>query len=145
MQLWEVPRRTPLLAYINQEFVAIKRNCSDGTRVLSDCFSLAEGLGWRTAGSPLLTCSRDPSGLLREVPLPLSFCGAPPAIPQVQSKRNPSNTVGAERGHQRAGRLKLQSQKTSQSDHPDHSLSNSVKLSHAMRGHQRQEGQGREV
>ena len=40
----------------------------------------------------------------------------------VQSKRNPSETVGAERGHQRADRLKPQSQKTSQSDHMDHSL-----------------------
>ena len=27
-----------------------------------------------------LTSPRDPSALLREVPLPLSFCGAPPAI-----------------------------------------------------------------
>ena len=26
-----------------------------------------------------LTSPRDPSALLREVPLPLSFCGAPPA------------------------------------------------------------------
>ena len=43
-------------------------------------------------------------------------------IPHVQGKRNPSKTVGAERGHQRADRLKLQSQKTSQSDHMDHSL-----------------------
>ena len=40
--------------------------------------------------------------------------------------------VGAERGHQRADRLKPQSQSTSQSDHMDHSLSNSMKLSHAM-------------
>ena len=54
VQLWKVPRKTPLLAYINQEFVAIKRNCLDGTPVASDCLSLAEGLGWRTAGSPLL-------------------------------------------------------------------------------------------
>ena len=28
-----------------------------------------------------LTYPRDPWALLREVPLPLSFCGAPPAIP----------------------------------------------------------------
>ena len=40
----------------------------------------------------------------------------------VQGKRNPSKTVGAEREHQRADRLKPQSQKTSQSDHTDHSL-----------------------
>ena len=30
-------------------------------------------------------------------------------IPHVQGKRNPSKTVGAERGHQRADRLKSQS------------------------------------
>ena len=51
-------------------------------------------------------------------------------IPHVQGKRNPSKTVGSERGHQRADRLKPQSQKTSQSDYMDHSLSNSMKLRH---------------
>ena len=51
-------------------------------------------------------------------------------LPHVQGKRNPSKTVGAERGHQRADRLKPQSQTTNQSDHTDHSLSNSMKLSH---------------
>ena len=40
-----------MLAYIHQEFVAIKRNCLDGIPVVSDCLSLAEGLGWRTASS----------------------------------------------------------------------------------------------
>ena len=39
--------------------------------------------------------------------------------------------VGVARGHQRADTLKPYSQKTSQSNHMDHSLSNSVKLSHA--------------
>ena len=43
-------------------------------------------------------------------------------IPHVQGKRNPSKTVGAERGHQRADRLKPQSQTTNQSNHMDHSL-----------------------
>ena len=43
-------------------------------------------------------------------------------IPQVQGKRNPSKIVGTERGHQRAERLKPQSQKTSQADNMDHSL-----------------------
>ena len=43
-------------------------------------------------------------------------------IPHIQGKRNPSKTVGAEKWHQRAGRLKPQSQKSSQSDHMDHSL-----------------------
>ena len=52
-------------------------------------------------------------------------------MPRIQGKRNPSKTVGIERGHQRADRLKPQSQTTSQSDHMDQSLSNSVKLSHA--------------
>ena len=41
----ESPTQNPLLASINQEFVAIKRNCLDGTRVPCDCLSLAEGLG----------------------------------------------------------------------------------------------------
>ena len=43
-------------------------------------------------------------------------------IPHVQGKRNPSKTVGVARGHQRADVLKPQWQKTSQSDHTDHSL-----------------------
>ena len=42
--------------------------------------------------------------------------------PHVQGKRNPSKTVGTERGDQRADRLKIQSQTNSQSDHMDHSL-----------------------
>ena len=50
-------------------------------------------------------------------------------ISHVQGKRNPSNTVGAERGHQRAGRLKPGTQTTRQLDHMDHSLCNSMKLS----------------
>ena len=43
-------------------------------------------------------------------------------IPHIQGKRNPSKTVGVERGHQRADGLKPQLQTTSQSDHMDHSL-----------------------
>ena len=43
-------------------------------------------------------------------------------IPHVQDKRNPSKRVGTEREHEKADRLKLQSQTTSQSDHMDHSL-----------------------
>ena len=43
-------------------------------------------------------------------------------IPHILGKRNPSKMVGAERGHQRADRLKPQPQTTSQSDHMDHSL-----------------------
>ena len=55
-------------------------------------------------------------------------------IPHFQDKKNPSKMVGTEKGHRRADRLKPQSQKTSQSDHMDYSLSNSMKLSHAMCG-----------
>ena len=43
-------------------------------------------------------------------------------IPYVQGKRNLSKTVGVSRGHQRADTLKPYSQKTSQSDHADHSM-----------------------
>ena len=68
MQLWKVPRKTPLLAYINQEFVAIKRNCLDGTPVARRGAGLADSK---------LTSPRDPSALLREVPLPL-FVERPP-------------------------------------------------------------------
>ena len=56
-----------------------------------------------------------------------------------------SKMVGAERGHQRGDILKPQSQTTSQSDHMDHSLSNSTKLSHVMWGHPRWPGHGGEV
>ena len=54
--------------------------------------------------------------------------------PHVQGKRNPSKTVGTERGDRRADRLKLQSQTTSQ-----------LKLSHDMWGHPRLPGHGGEV
>ena len=53
--------------------------------------------------------------------------------------------VGTERGHERANRLKPQSQTTGQSDHITTDLSNSMKLSHAMWGHPRQTGHGGEV
>ena len=43
-------------------------------------------------------------------------------IPCVQGQRNHSKMVDVERGHQRADRQKLQSQKTNQTDHVDHSL-----------------------
>ena len=65
----------------------------------------------------------------------LHFAGA--AIPHVQSKRNPSKTVGTERGHQRADTLKPYSQTTSQSNQTrTTALSNSVKPSHARRATQ---------
>ena len=71
--------------------------------------------------------------------------GGRDVIPLVQGKRNPSKTVGAERGHQRADRPKPQSQTTSQSDHRTTVLSNSMKLSHAVWGHPRRLGHGGEV
>ena len=43
-------------------------------------------------------------------------------IPHVQGKRKSSKKVDVARGHQRADTLKPYSQKTSQSDHMDHSL-----------------------
>ena len=46
----------------------------------------------------------------------------PEEMPHIQAKRNASKMVGTERGHQKADRLKPQSQTTSQSDHTDHSL-----------------------
>ena len=39
----ESPSQNPLLAYINQEFVAIKQNCLAGTPVTSDCLLLTRG------------------------------------------------------------------------------------------------------
>ena len=65
--------------------------------------------------------------------------------PYVQGKRSPSKMVGTEREEQRADRLKLQSQTTSQSDHRTTALSNAMKLSHAMWGHPRWMGHGRQV
>ena len=65
--------------------------------------------------------------------------------PHVQGNGNPSKTGGAKRGHQRADRLKPKSQKTSQSDHRDPALSNSMKLSHAVWGHSRWAGHDGEV
>ena len=53
----------------------------------------------------------------------LCFAGA--AVkrhPTSKVKKNPSKTVGVARGHQRADTLKPYSQKTSQSDHADHSM-----------------------
>ena len=53
----------------------------------------------------------------------LCFAGAAlKRDPHNQGKRNPSKTIGTERGDQRADRLKLQSLTSSQSDHMDHSL-----------------------
>ena len=74
-----------------------------------------------------------------------SGCALLEEIPHIQGKRNPSKMVGAERRLQRADRLKPWSQTTNQSDHTDHSLSNSMKLSHATWSHPRQTGHSGEV
>ena len=63
---------------------------------------------------------------------PPTLCFAPcrsshEEIPHIQGKRNPSRTVGTERGHQTAERLKPQSHLITQTT----ALSNSMKLSHA--------------
>ena len=58
-------------------------------------------------------------------------------IPHIQGKRNPSKTVGVGRGHQRANRLKPQSQTTSNLITRTTALSNSMKLSYAVWGHPR--------
>ena len=65
---------------------------------------------------------REEIPLERRYPTSKLSGGSREEILHVQGKRNPSKTVGSERGHQRADRLKPQSQKTSQSDHMDHSL-----------------------
>ena len=72
----------------------------------------------------------------------LCFAGAAVKRYPTKGKRNPSKMVGTEREHQRADRLKTQSQTTSQSYHRTTVLSNSMKLSHAMWGHPRQLGHG---
>ena len=66
-------------------------------------------------------------------------------IPHVQDKRNPSKMVSTERGHQRADRLTPQSQTLAHLITQITTLSNSMKLSHAMWGHPRETGHGGEV
>ena len=57
--------------------------------------------------------------------------------PTPKVRKNPSKMVGAARGHQRADTLKPYSQKTSQSNCTrTTALSNSMKLSHALRATQ---------
>ena len=75
----------------------------------------------------------------------LCFLESSEVIPHVQGEKNPSKMVGAERGHQRADRVKSHAQKTSQSGTRTTALSNSVKLSHAMWGYPRWMCHGGEV
>ena len=64
--------------------------------------------------------------------------------PHIQGKRNPSKTVGTERGHQRAYRNHNRRQLANLITWTT-ALSNSMKLSHAMWGHPGRMGHGREV
>ena len=52
-------------------------------------------------------------------------------IPQAQGKRNPSKTVGVERGHQRADTLNHNNKNLVNLNTQTTALSNSMKLSHA--------------
>ena len=65
-------------------------------------------------------------------------------IPHVQGKRNPSKTVGVERGI-RGQTLNYNHRKLVNLVTRTTALSNSVKLSHAVWGHPRWEGHGGEV
>ena len=66
-------------------------------------------------------------------------------IPHVQGKRNPSKTVGAERGYQRPDRLKPQSRKQGNLVTWTTVLCNSMELSHAVWGLPKWTGHGGEV
>ena len=66
-------------------------------------------------------------------------------IPHVHGKRNPSKTVGTERGHQRQAGWNQNHRQLANLITQTTALSNSVKLSHAMWGHPRWVGHGGEV
>ena len=92
------------------------------------------------------------NGSGKEIPLVqgkeqgLRFAGAAVKRPHPQGKRNPSKMVGVTTGHQRADTLKPYFQKTSHSNHTrTTALSNSMKLSLALRGHPRRAGHGGEI
>ena len=60
-----------------------------------------------------------------------AFWSSREKIPHIQGKRNPSKTVGAKRGHQRAGTLNHNHRQLADLVTWTTTLSNSVKLSHA--------------
>ena len=66
-------------------------------------------------------------------------------IPHIQGKRNQSKMVCVARGHQRADRLNHNHRKLATLITQTMALPNSMKLSHALWGHPRQEGHGGEV
>ena len=71
----------------------------------------------------------------------LHFAGAAVKRPQAQGKRNPTKMVGAERGHWGQTDWNHNHRKLTNLI----TLSNSMKLSHAVWGHPRQTGHGGEV
>ena len=95
-----------------------------------------------SADSAAVLCSTGTAE--RRFPMSKVRSGSCEELPHIQGKRNLSKMVGTKKGHQRADRLKPQPQTTSQSD-MDHSLSNSMKLSHAMWSHPRRTGHDGEV
>ena len=66
-------------------------------------------------------------------------------IPHFQGKRNPSKTVGTERGHQRATDRNHNHRQQANLITWTTALSNSMKISHVMWGHPRWTGHGGEV
>ena len=107
----------------------------------------ARGQGWRPGGATL----RPRSWAGGATPCPRYEAAAVlcwsshEAIPHIQGKRKPSKTVGTERGHQRADRLKPDHRQLANLITRTTALSNSMKLSHAVWGHPRWMGQGGEV
>ena len=73
-----------MLAYIRQEFVAIKRNCLD--RTPSHLIVSRSPRGW--VGGQQAHLSSGPLGFAEVVPLPLSFCRAPLAFPLKSGTRH---------------------------------------------------------
>ena len=96
---------------------------SGGTAVNSLPTKVAQQLGWHRSTEAVMVqeCSWEKLPHVQGKEQRLHFAGIA-LIPHVQGKRNPSKTVGVERGQRRADRLKTQSQTTGQSNHTDHSL-----------------------
>ena len=115
VQLWATP-----WTWGEHDLYVAKKLCGAGT-ASSGCTSLEQLRGETPR-------PRSRAAAMRKYPRSnIRTCGCtlleqPWRIPHVQGKRNPSKTVGTERGHQNTDRLKPNSQTTSQSDHTDHSL-----------------------
>ena len=79
-----------------------------------------QGEDWWVRGAT--PCPNSEKVAVRRYPMYKDRRSGQEEIPHIQGKRNPSKMVGTERGHQRAYRLKPQSQRTSQSDNTGDSL-----------------------